>query len=293
MIIPNVLVLMSTYNGERYLREQLDSILGQEGVNVELFIRDDGSTDATVNILKEYEDNNKCKVVYGKNIGASKSFLWLIGNCAHCDFYSFSDQDDIWLNDKLITSVQALINNKADLYHGLAGRVSKDLQTLPSISYRPRNNFGAALMSSATGCTMVFSHRLMKIIRTYIPENISMHDAWVYRVAYATGVSVYYDFKSHMLYRQHEHNVSGGQMSFWDKLKKIRSNRGLKYNVAEELSRGFINLITEENKNTLRNFLNYKESFFGKIKVLFSSTYNVNSKKTNILNKVLFAFNMI
>ena len=97
---PKVLVLMSTYNGAIFLKEQLDSILNQEDVNVELLIRDDGSTDSTKFILKEYENYPNCTIVYGNNIGASNSFLWLLENCGKSDYYSFSDQDDIWINER-------------------------------------------------------------------------------------------------------------------------------------------------------------------------------------------------
>lgn len=290
---PNVLVLMSTYNGEQFIREQIDSILNQENVNVELLIRDDGSTDSTTQILKEYEDNSACHVVYGNNIGASKSFLWLLKNCGVNDYYSFSDQDDIWLKDKLITAVLALSKNQADLYHGLAGKVTKDLKPLPNGEFIPKDAFGASLMSSATGCTMVFNKSLLERIRIYVPNDISMHDAWVYRVTYALGAKVYYDATSHMLYRQHEHNVSGGQMSFGEKFKKIIKNKGLKYHIAEEIRYGFINLLTEDNMKTLDQFLGYKKSILGKIRVLTSSVYNVNSFKTNVINKILIILNLI
>lgn len=290
---PKVLVLMSTYNGAIFLKEQLDSILNQEDVNVELLIRDDGSTDSTKFILKEYENYPNCTIVYGNNIGASNSFLWLLENCGKSDYYSFSDQDDIWINDKLITAVYALIKNKADLYHGHAGRVTKDLHPLPNDNYVPRNCFGASLMSSATGCTMVLTKQLMDKLKTYVPKNISMHDAWVYRVTYAIGAKVYYDEKSHILYRQHDHNVSGGQMSLKDKIIKIKKNKGLKYHLAEEIKLGFINTIPDANLSILTQYLNYKKSFIDKLKVLFSSNYNVNSVKTNIINKFLFVLNLI
>ena len=98
--LSNVVVLLSSYNGEQYIKEQVESILGQKNVRVKLLIRDDGSTDATPNLLSKYSQLPNVDVVYGKNIGASNSFLWLIKNAPECEYYSFSDQDDVWDNDK-------------------------------------------------------------------------------------------------------------------------------------------------------------------------------------------------
>lgn len=291
--IPRILVLMSTYNGEQYVRDQIKSILEQHEVEVSLLIRDDGSTDATKQILSEYLDNPKCKVIFGDNIGACKSFLWLIENCDSSEYYSFSDQDDIWLCDKLSTAVNHLIKDKYDLYHGLAGRVDKNLVPLSNKNYIPKNSFGGALLSSATGCTMVWNNKLMTEIKTYIPQNISMHDAWVYRVTFALDFNVYYDNISHMLYRQHESNVSGGNMTFKQKINKIIKNKGLKYHIGEEIYTGFIDKIPPKNILILNKFLNYKKSIIGKFRIIISADFNLLSIKTNIQNKLLFLINMI
>lgn len=88
-----VIVLMSTYNGERHLVEQIESILNQEGVDVRLMIRDDGSNDKTVEIARKYTDD----VVVGDNIGFRYSFLELIKNAPEAEYYALADQDDIWL----------------------------------------------------------------------------------------------------------------------------------------------------------------------------------------------------
>ena len=105
---PEVLVLLSSYNGEKYIKEQIDSILTQKNITVKLFIRDDGSTDATRNILKEYEKYSNCVVVFGDNIGAANSFLWLIQNAHSSGYYAFSDQDDIWDRDKLSSAISII-----------------------------------------------------------------------------------------------------------------------------------------------------------------------------------------
>ena len=96
-----VAVLMSTYNGEKYIRDQIDSILSQIKVNVTLFIRDDGSTDSTVKIITQYtEKYSNIKFWVGENIGVGNSFMQLLYSLTdEFDYYAFSDQDDIWLNE--------------------------------------------------------------------------------------------------------------------------------------------------------------------------------------------------
>ena len=116
-------VLMSTYNGEKYLRNQLDSILAQqlpEGMELKVVVRDDGSTDSTLAILEEYTKNNNDKVSYyiGENLKPARSFWHLVHNCEQSDYYSYSDQDDVWFPDKLsraINAIERIRGGKTDL----------------------------------------------------------------------------------------------------------------------------------------------------------------------------------
>lgn len=95
-------VLMSCYNGERFIEEQISSILNQKTQrNIVVYIRDDGSTDNTINILKKYEEAENIHITYGENVGVMKSFFQLLEQCEAADYYSFADQDDIWNADKL------------------------------------------------------------------------------------------------------------------------------------------------------------------------------------------------
>ena len=97
-----VAVVLSTYNGEKYVRDQLDSILNQTYKNIEIFVRDDGSKDSTVDIIKEYQKKNKnIKLVIGENLGFIKSFYTLLELSEGYEYYSFADQDDYWENNKL------------------------------------------------------------------------------------------------------------------------------------------------------------------------------------------------
>ena len=120
MGFPRVSVLMSTYNGEKYLHEQINSILGQQGVEIHLLIRDDGSSDGTVEICKEYAKKyNQITFYQGENLGVGKSFLDLLKHAPDADYYSFADQDDVWLEDKIIRAVTMI--KKAEYKKNLGG----------------------------------------------------------------------------------------------------------------------------------------------------------------------------
>ena len=114
----SVVVLMSTYNGERFLEEQIESILKQKDVDVVLYVRDDGSSDRTKQILDEYQRKNAQMLVsYEKNEGVGNSFMDLVYMAPETsDYYAFADQDDIWRDTKLIEAIKLLKQSGKNLY---------------------------------------------------------------------------------------------------------------------------------------------------------------------------------
>ena len=106
----SVAVLMSTYNGEKYLKKQIDTILTQKNVDVHLIVRDDGSTDTTRAILREYANTNERMTFIddGQRLGVGQSFMTLLILAPECQYYSYSDQDDIWHEDKLICGIDMI-----------------------------------------------------------------------------------------------------------------------------------------------------------------------------------------
>lgn len=101
-------ILMSSYNGEKYIEEQLKSLLNQTYPEIEIHIRDDGSTDRTKEIVKKYVSCGKIRLYEGENTGYKKSFFWLLNNCTDADYFAYCDQDDIWLPDKIERAVQMI-----------------------------------------------------------------------------------------------------------------------------------------------------------------------------------------
>lgn len=290
-----VVVLMSTFNGEKYIKDQIESILSQKDVDVNLIVRDDGSSDSTLDILEDYSQQGKCYYYHNDNKGAALSFIDLLFHAPEAEYYSFSDQDDVWLPDKLRIAIEAIKEyKKPALYHGLAGKVDENLMPLPNPQYNPMQTFAGSLLTSATGCTMVFNSALMDILRTYQPKNISMHDAWVYRTCYAVGGAVIYDCNSYMLYRQHSNNVSGGNMSFSEKLnRQLNKNKNLRWMTANELKSGYYCYLPDENKKILDVFVGYRSSLKNKMKIIFGKDFVANKKKTTIQFKILFLLDLI
>lgn len=283
----DVQVLMSTYNGEKYLKTQIDSILGQKGVRVHLLVRDDGSTDQTCKILDEYSKAG-CLIWYsGENLQSAKSFMNLINNSGNYEFFAFSDQDDYWKPEKLRVAISEL--NKKNkkiplLYYGAATLVDADLKLIEQDNEnRVFTSFNQAVISSsATGCTFCFNKKLRDVINMYTPQYQIMHDGWLHKVCLAVGGSVYYDRNSYILYRQHSNNVIGGTTTWGQKWKRrietIKNTPCLRSKAITELYKGYRELLSPENAQVCLLVSNYKNSFKDKIALL-------NNKKIYSPNK--------
>lgn len=212
-----VAVLMSTYNGEKYLGQQIDSILRQKDINVQLFIRDDGSCDGTRDVLNKYKKINNVSISYGDNVGYVKSFFKLIELYLHtpqkADFVAFSDQDDFWLSDKLKAAVDFINHKGKTLYFSNLTFTNNELTAYGVKDYsKYKKTFGSAMaMSSVAGCTMVLTNDLIDCIplNVELPSGVG-HDAWIYKYCLGAGYQVVFDKHSHILFRRHTGNASLG-----------------------------------------------------------------------------------
>lgn len=246
----SVLVLMSTFNGERYLREQLDSILGQKGCEIRLLIRDDGSTDATRELLKEYWngpfEEHILSVMEGENVGVIRSFFTLLDRAAELpyEYYALADQDDIWLPDKLSAAANAVAGEEEPcLYASAVQPVDASGEYIAGgLRYpRIRPAFGNALVENiCTGCTCVLNRSMLLLAAGKIPEFTVMHDFWLYMLASAFG-RVYYDEQPHILYRQHGRNTVGMAATALENYKRrccnFKKHRGQLKRQAKEFER--------------------------------------------------------
>ena len=244
---------MSTYNGSRYIRTQLDSIIAQNIVNKELLIRDDGSTDDTVAIIEEYQRKYSWIRYYKeKNIGVQKSFFDLLKQAdSNADYIAFADQDDEWLPDKLKRAVEILENRDHQiplLYCSNKIITDENLQPIDVTVASPvkKTSFGNALVQNiCTGCTAVINQSMVRMLQKNMPQdidNIIMHDWWLYLTATCFG-EVCYDQNSYIRYRQHGSNTSGAMLNrknlFCYRVKQIFRPRGEIYRQNEEFLRVF------------------------------------------------------
>mgnify|MGYP000009263768 CR=1 FL=1 len=287
----NIIVLMSTFNGEKFIREQIESILAQENVNIKLLVRDDGSTDKTLDILNEYKNKGKLNYYIGKNLGPQLSFMHLLQNAPYCEYYAFADQDDVWLKDKLSTAIKKLEDNitKPALYFSQTQLTDKYLTPQKSVIINPLLTFGEALIYKFIGgCTMVMNHKLRDCISDKLPSKMPMHDIWIYTFAMAINAFIFFDRTPHILYRQHGNNTVGQGKGFiyeWkERFHHLISCPNERYNQARELYNCYKDIIPENNLNILETFLNGKNSFNKRIKILRNKEFRC----ANITTQVLF-----
>lgn len=277
-----VQILLSSYNGEHYIRTQLDSLLNQNYPNFSILIRDDGSTDKTIQILQEYAEKDSRICYYlGKNIGVQKSFFDLLLHAdPQCNYFAFSDQDDSWLPEKISRAVAILeksSNNQMALYCSDKLIVDQNLQPIHVTVSRKvhKISFGNALVQNiCTGCTAVINNSLWQYMCQHTPlhiEKILMHDWWFYLTASCFGY-VYYDKIPYLYYRQHNNNTSGAMLSQQNllkyRLRQLTKPRGEIYHQIKEFYTTFNNEISPSNKKLIHTILKAEHSFLGKINLI-------------------------
>lgn len=295
-------VLMSTYNGKKYVREQIDSILHQKDVKISMLIRDDGSQDGTLDILNEYEKKySQVKVYVGANCGACGSFFDLMKNVKkQHDYYAFADQDDIWLSDKISHAISILEkdNTKPALYCGAYKLVDSELKPIGNgKSNKVKPSFGNSLVECIySGCTGVFNKELLELVIRKIPQNAYMHDWWMYMVASAFG-KVYCDETPLMYYRQHDKNVLGGNTGkIRQTVKRIRNFKKLCSYVPKqiiEFGQIFENELSREQKLLIKCMTNPKKSPIRRLEIFKQKKIMRCSSFDNFIYKMMFLFWMI
>ena len=217
-------VLLASYNGEKFIREQIESILAQktEGFELKLFVRDDGSTDSTLDILHEYENDGKLKLFTGENKGFAKNFLTLLALCDEADYYSFSDHDDIWEEDKVLRAFNMLESqSEEDKKSPLLYFSNYEFYNDDMTSHTPHDMgdlipgfLNALLDCPALGCTQVINNVARKEIVENLPDFVVGHDCWVYMVCAGLGKAIY-DSSVTMKFRRHSGSASAEGMSFF------------------------------------------------------------------------------
>lgn len=217
---PEVTILMATYNGAQYIKQQLDSLINQTYTNWKLIIRDDGSTDNTIEIVEQYislHSNVSLVINKTKQKGAVSNFaaLYALARKQQSGSYiMFCDQDDIWLPNK-IKATMALMQNAEQQNHNKPVMIFGNMQMITSegvpideeMKLMPQLSFNRTLVQNyALGCTMMINNELIQIMED-IPLLAENHDYWVCLIATAFGVTRYLE-DSYLQYRQHNNNVT-------------------------------------------------------------------------------------
>lgn len=229
--ILTVAVLICTYNGSKYLRKQLDSILNQTHQSWVIFVSDDGSTDNTVDILKEYQKkvgDDKFYILAGPGKGFSWNFLSLLESAGSEFFaYAFCDQDDIWKPNKIERSINWLRQQSAQSPAVHCGRTELIDDQDATIGYsplflRPPSLRNALIQSIAGGNTMTLNQQARElVILTPRWVEIVSHDWWIYILLSSYNGIVHYDMTPSIDYRQHTNNIVGSNTGWLARVKRI------------------------------------------------------------------------
>lgn len=223
---PAISICMAAYNGEQFLGQQLDSIIAQSNQDWQLLIRDDGSDDNTLRIIKEYTDRlpDKIRLVAdnGSHLGASLNFGKLL-EYADTDYIMFSDQDDVWLPNKIEVTLNAM-KAAEQIYPDKPILVHTDLKVVDSESNAIANSLwcyqklfpetGDSLNKIAahnvvTGCTAMINKKA-RAVSVPVPPEAMMYDWWLALNVCRHGKVIYLSIPS-VLYRQHSKNRLGAQ----------------------------------------------------------------------------------
>lgn len=298
---PSVCVLLSTYNGEKYLSAQLDSILLQQDVVVKLLIRDDGSSDSTINIIEQYTCEHPTMITFlkGDNLGWKRSYFELLKVAPEADFYSYADQDDVWLPEKLSRATDMLKSkrNECALYAGNVWITDENLKIQKT--YCPRNvdmlDRPLATIAAQSylpgGLTFVFTKTAKNMLLPLYPGGKVGHDTWAFKLCLYYG-SVVYDEMPTVYYRQHENNVVGASRGAkWWIEKKLQTLFGNNNDVCgfveNALLEHFYNIeLSTDVQNLMFTMRNYKKGFKSKMALISFPDFKRNKISTTLLMQI-------
>lgn len=285
-------VLLATYNGEKYLKEQIDSILNQTYSNIRLVISDDCSKDNTREIIKEYEEKDDRVISYfhEKNLGYVKNFEFLLTKVEN-EIYMLSDQDDVWLPTKIEHTYNKMVETNADLVFTDLEVVDENLKIMyPSFNdymklsrkiKKYKNDYRLQyLYNCVTGCTLMSKKKFLDMILPIPTQSkYAIHDTWIATAIANNGKVEYLDEKT-ILYRQHGNNQVGTEKVShgFEKLDQVRElfinvKLGL-FETYVQNDRIFNDKLKKENKEALEYFK------------MIQNKKNVNFRKWNVFHRL-------
>lgn len=315
--LPRAFVMMATYNGEKYLEEQINSILRQKGVGVTLRVCDDRSSDNTFDIAARYSMENDAVIATKNQVnkGVGINFMQMVYevNADKYDIFAFSDQDDCWLPEKLATAAVAIRETEESDFSrrvdgiGVPVLYCSDLQNTDSNLDHPwwelrrldidqSKRATPLLRNYYSGCTMVMNSAMVRLLQLHkLSEMPRIHDAWCALVAYYCGNLILDRDHALILRRISGNNTVGASAPGVDIAKSHFSNLGHKAQrlctlAARELLAGYSDFITLSDLKMIQSFSSYASSFRGRVQWAFRDDYSAATLAETLLLKVKLLF---
>ena len=292
-----IAVLLASYNGVKYIKEQIDSILNQKEVDVTIFISDDLSTDKTIEYLQDIYKGLE-NIVYlpsgSKFEKKKKNFFRLIRDVdfSSFDFISFVDQDDIWYEDKLIRAIKTIEDKQLDAYSSNVLAFWEDGKEMIINKSNSQARYDYLFEAAGPGCTYVLKKDLAIFLQKFICENwedvnkVELHDWFIYAFARENNYKWYIDEKPSMRYRQHTSNQVGANDGLKAKLKRLKKVFSSWYR--EEIIK-IIKVLRLENKYKFSKYI-LNKSYLNNLLLLKYSFEFRRNKKEKIFLLILFIF---
>ncbi|MBQ3668665.1 MAG: glycosyltransferase [Clostridia bacterium] len=300
--LPRVVVLLSAYNGEKYIAQQLESLFGQEcSAQIDIIVRDDGSSDNTVSIVQSLmQEHPNLHLTEGKNMGLVGSFFELLKDAVEqgYDYYSFCDQDDYWQSDKMQTAIDALSAFKEPAMYAscslLADESLAPMGRTTQTQKHPITFYNSAIQNFCPGHNQVLNHQmaLNAVNHTRVSHEIYSHDLWITNIA-ATSGKIIFDNAPHALYRQHTNNqLSYGKTKLgWIKnhLKRLKSDESRKMAVQlRYFGETCRSLLNDEQQRELKGFFESQSSFFARLKYISRTGFYRQKRVETFLFKIMY-----
>lgn len=294
-----IFVLMSTFNGEKYLNEQIESVKDQKNVETHLVIRDDGSKDNTKIIIKKWVNTYPDWITFieGKNIGFAQSFSELLSltitKFSNAQYFAFCDQDDVWSPEKLMIALRYLSKESKltpVLYFSNAELVDSGLKPL-SLLWRLNevdlSKEKSLVQNFAPGCTEVFNRCAAEMYIKTPPHSVTLHDYLMFQICLFLG-KVIYDEGPRIKYRQHLNNQIG-KVTGLRRWVRFLCKPIIRHDISTRNAlflKVYKRFLSAQDLLLLNTFLNYKKSFFHKIALVFNRKISYSNIESNILMKI-------
>lgn len=303
-------ICLSTYNGDKYLAEQIESIIAQEYQNWQLLVRDDGSSDNTVDIIKDYIIKDSRIMLINdedtSNVGFVSSFFELL-KYTTADYYFFCDQDDVWLPNKI--SVMLDVMEKEDkkipiMCYSDLSIVDKDLNMMYPSMIKSQGKFPnitlaqEIITNTVTGCASAINDSLCQLWKN--SEGIDFHDWYLALLASSTGKLVFVD-ESTVFYRQHETNVAGASVVMKERKKLLNILSGIKqsykktYNGLQNRSKLLLEYnfrdLSEDDIDFVKGFIDYQDNpFLSRLRKILKYRYSRRNLVRTAIFNILYLF---